>query len=89
MIRDKEQYIADFYFKTEVFEAARWRYLNILENFKEDDLVKHSMERIILSSYKMKDYEKCDLFAKKYSPALKEKSSKLADAIKICEKKTK
>lgn len=89
MIRDKEQYIADFYFKTEVFEAARWRYLNILDNFKEDELVKHSMERVILSSYHMKDYEKCDLFAKKYSPALTEKSSKLKSAIKTCKTKTK
>lgn len=88
MIRDKEQYIADFYFKTEVYEAARWRYLNILDNFNDQKLVKHSMERVILSSYKMKDYVKCDFFANKYSSSLEKKSSKLEQAITDCKRKS-
>lgn len=89
MIRDKEQYIADFYFKTEVYEAARWRYLHILDNFQDKDLVNHSMERVILSSYHMKDYEKCDLFIGKYSQKISKKSNELKDVIKICKLKSK
>lgn len=87
MIRSKEQYIADFYYKTEVYEAARWRYLHILDTFQEKKLVNHSMERVILSSYHMKDYEKCGFFWNKYSSTLTKKSSKLESAIRECQKK--
>lgn len=66
MLLDKEQYIADFYFKTEVYQAARWRYLDILENFKDKKLRKHSMVRVVESSKLMKDYEKCIAYADKY-----------------------
>lgn len=89
MIRDKEQYIADFYYKTEVYEAARWRYLHILDNFSDKDLTRHSMERVILSSYMMKDYEKCDFFSNKYSSFLGEQSSKLEETIDSCKRKLK
>lgn len=89
MIRNKEKYIADFYYKTEVFEAARWRYLHILDNFKEKNLVKHSMERVILSSFMMKDFEKCVLFARKYGSVLKAKNKELKEAIGSCSEKLK
>ncbi|MEX1099586.1 MAG: hypothetical protein WEB87_04130, partial [Bacteriovoracaceae bacterium] len=94
MIRAKEKYIADFYYKTEVYEAARWRYLHILDNFKEKDLIRHSMQRVILSSFHLKDYEKCASFARKYSSILHEdskgKDSKnLEEAITACDKKLK
>ena len=78
MIRDKEQYIADFYFKTEVYEAARWRYLDIMKNFQNKKLRKHSMERIVASSFFMKDYEKCISFADKYFEFLGKKAKKEA-----------
>src|SRR5690606_29158789 len=43
MIQKKEKYIADFYYRTEVFDAARYRYLDIIKSFKDPDLRKHSM----------------------------------------------
>ena len=87
MIRAKEKYIADFYFKTEVFEAARWRYLHILDNFTEKDLVNHSMQRVILSSFHLKDYEKCILFAQKYSSSISKASRKLEEVVETCKRK--
>ena len=87
MIRLKEKYIADFYYKTEVFEAARWRYLNILENFQNSDLVKHSMKRIVLSSYQLKEYDKCALYAQKFAPSLPKKDEALSSTVKNCQEK--
>jgi len=70
LLKDKEQYIADFYFKTEVYDAARWRYLNILENFEDKDLRSHSMQRIIQATYFLKEYKKCLDFTGSYSKGL-------------------
>ncbi len=50
MIEDKEKYIADFYFKTEVYDAARWRYLDIIKNFTDKKLYSHSASRVIQTS---------------------------------------
>ncbi len=69
-LRDKEQYIADFYFKTEVYSAARWRYLDILDNYGYKKLRSHSMQRIVQSTYYLKEYTKCIEYAKSYSQDL-------------------
>lgn len=82
MLLDKEQYIADFYFKTEVFSAARWRYLDILENFNDKKLRKHSMIRIVAASKELKEYEKCISFADKYFPLLGKEGKKQTQVIK-------
>ncbi|MCO4753880.1 MAG: outer membrane protein assembly factor BamD [Bacteriovoracaceae bacterium] len=89
MIRMKEKYIADFYYKTEVFEAARWRYLNILENFQNTDLLKHSMKRVIISSYKLKEYDKCGAYAQKFAPSLPKSDEVLKNTVKNCLEKLK
>jgi outer membrane protein assembly factor BamD len=59
MFRQKEQYIADFYFKTEVYDSARFRYLSILSNFSDKALIDHSIERVLKSSYYLKDKKAC------------------------------
>lgn len=82
MLLDKEQYIADFYFKTEVYEAARWRYLDILQNFNDVKLRKHSMVRIVQSSKLMKDYEKCISFADKYFQYLGKEGKTITQEVK-------
>ena len=59
-IKIKEQYIADFYFKTEVFDSARYRYLGILKSFSSpQELLDHSKLRIIASSYRLNKKEDC------------------------------
>jgi len=58
-IISKEKYIADFYYKTANYDAALWRYKYILENFKEESIVKHSKFRVILSLAKLDKCEDC------------------------------
>lgn len=88
MLENKEKYIADFYFKTEVYSAARWRYLDILENFKSKKLRRHSMFRVIESSYFLKEYDKCFTYAKSYKEELKNThASSVKKYIKDCGKK--
>lgn len=82
MIIEKEKNIADFYFRTKVFEAARWRYLDILKNFKHKKLRKLSMQRVVESSFYMKDYEKCILYADKYFDFLGKEGRKVAENTK-------
>lgn len=67
MLQSKEQYIADFYFKTEKYNAAKWRYLDILENFSEKNLRNHSMLRVVQSSYYLKNYQECINYADKFN----------------------
>lgn len=64
--RKKAKYIADFYFKTEVFDAARWRYLDILTRFDEPELRRHSQKRVLLSSLKLQDYDACLQYSATY-----------------------
>lgn len=59
MIRLKEKYIADFYYKTEVYDAARFRYENIIEEFQEPELRSHAIVRTFLASYRLKDSSYC------------------------------
>ncbi len=66
MIEKKERYIADFYYKTEVFDSARYHYLTILEDFKTKKLREHSMSRIVSSSYYLKEKDKCLEYYKRY-----------------------
>ncbi len=59
MIRDKEQYIADFYYKTEVYDAARFRYKMIIEEFREPKMRSHAMVRTFLASAEIGDKDYC------------------------------
>lgn len=59
MIRLKEKYIADFYFKTDVFDAARFRYENIIEEFQEPQIRSHAIIRTIKSSTELGDPDYC------------------------------
>ncbi|MFT6631793.1 MAG: outer membrane protein assembly factor BamD [Bacteriovoracaceae bacterium] len=88
MLKDKEKYIADFYFKTEVFDAARWRYKDILSNFEDKKLRSHSMQRVILSTYFLKEYKKCISLATDYSEFLVEADKKIVKEYSTyCKKK--
>lgn len=59
MLHSKEQYVADFYFKTKNFSAAQWRYLDILETFKNTKLRQHSIIKLVESSIQLKEFDKC------------------------------
>lgn len=75
MLRQKDQYIADFYFKTKEFGAARYWYLDILENHQEENIRSHAGLRTVLASAKLKEWEACIDYAEKFG-ALVEKGDK-------------
>jgi len=83
-LRDKDQYIADFYFKTEEWEAARYWYIDILTNHaRHKELREHAMLRTVASSCQMKKWEECLLYAEKFASLVDKKT---ADEIRSWEK---
>ena len=88
MIRDKEQYVADFYFKTEIYDAARYHYVYILSDFKDDKIREHAMRRIIESSFFMNKFDECIKYYDQYRPNFSEKNlHALQDLYAKCSKK--
>jgi outer membrane protein assembly factor BamD len=85
LLQKKEQYIADFYFKTDVFQAARHRYLDILKNFTDRDLRNHSIFRVLRSSMELKEPEACKKHYKKYANEVTGSlKKKLSTVLKNC-----
>ena len=85
--RLKEQYIADFYFKTEVYDAARYRYLDIINNFKDDSLRNHSMLRILESSYNLKEKDSCQKYYTQFKSYIaNDKQEEFQDVYQKCAK---
>ncbi len=76
MIRDKEKYIADFYYKTGVYDAARFRYENIMKEFEEPKLRAHAIIRSIEASAELGDAAYCQknqpAYLKMLGPGFKE-----------------
>jgi len=85
MIRDKEKYIADFYFKTEVYDAARFRYKNIIQEFNEPELRAHAMLRAMESSIELRDPKFCREHKEIYVNLIDEKyKNELNEAYSSC-----
>ena len=82
MMDKKEKYIADFYFRTKVYHAAHYRYLEILKIVKDKSIRLQAMERIIQVSHLLKEYKKCHFYINRYFPHLKQISKKRLGAIK-------
>lgn len=76
MIRDKEKYIADFYYKTEVYKAARYRYDGIINKFQNKELVDHALIRSLQSSIKLSDPDFCKDNYARYSGRVSDESRK-------------
>ena len=85
MLKEKEKYIADFYFRTEVYISARYRYLDILKRYQETPLRNISMVRVLESSFYLKDYSSCLKYLKVYRGLVsKEYKSKIDSVGKKC-----
>jgi outer membrane protein assembly factor BamD len=76
LLQKKQLYIADFYYKTEQYSAAIWRYLDILENYGDVELRQHSMTRIVLSSLKLEKYSSCVDYYLQFEGMLQENNIK-------------
>jgi outer membrane protein assembly factor BamD len=66
LLLQREKYIADFYYKTKVYDAARFRYLLILDEFKDEDVLQHSMLRVVETSLKLGEKDQCLQYFEKY-----------------------
>lgn len=88
MLIGKEKYVADFYFKVENYKAARWRYLDMLSNIQDEKIRSYSMKRIVASSLRVKEYEKCIAYSNRYFQFLKKEDKIIIEEYrKECEKK--
>lgn len=59
MKRQKDLYIADFYYRTDQYLASRYWYKDIFKNHLEEDTKKLAAFRIIDTSYKAEKYNEC------------------------------
>ncbi|TDJ05093.1 MAG: outer membrane protein assembly factor BamD [Deltaproteobacteria bacterium] len=66
MLRRKERYIADFYYKTGVYDSARYRYLDILKSYDVELLKDHSMIRVVRASSNLEEYKACVDYGQEY-----------------------
>lgn len=72
MLEKKEKYIADYYFKTKNFEAARFRYLEMInQNISNQNYLNHSKMRVIESSLGMDKFQECLEYTKQYASSFK------------------
>ncbi len=84
-IKKKQKYIADFYFKTEVYDAAAYRYKLILDTFQDEKLRNHAIERTIKAYLYLKDKKQCREFYNEYYPLVKaQEKSKLKKLYQQC-----
>jgi outer membrane protein assembly factor BamD len=85
MLRQKDQYIADFYFKTYEFKAARYWYLDMIETYQEDPKLKnHAMVRTILATHELKEWDACMDYVEKYYESV---DKEFHDEIKLVKEK--
>lgn len=90
MLRQKDQYIADFYFKTKEWSAARYWYLDILENHREPKTRNHAMVRTVAATRKLKEWEACRDYSEKFLQLVdKESKKEIKSLLDNCQKKKK
>jgi outer membrane protein assembly factor BamD len=76
MLREKDEYIADFYFKTKQYSPARYWYLDILENHQDGKSRNHAMLRTILATYELKEWQPCLDYIQKFYQLVDKRSQK-------------
>jgi outer membrane protein assembly factor BamD len=88
MLRQKDQYIADFYFKTENYAPARYWYLDILDHHQDKKTRNHAMLRTILATAQLKEWQPClDYIEKFYQEVDKEAKEEIKSVKQNCKNK--
>lgn len=82
MLREKDQYIADFYFKTSQYSPARYWYLDILENHQDEKTRDHAMLRTILATAGLKEWQPCLDYIEKFYQLVDKRSQKEIKSVK-------
>jgi outer membrane protein assembly factor BamD len=78
---DRERYIADFYFKTEVYDAARLRYIGMIESLSDESYVNHAKLRALESSLRQKEKSLCEQDFQSFSRNSNEKLKEALEQI--------
>lgn len=69
-LKQKELYIADFYFRTHVYASAIYRYQQILPKFSNDIATTELAQiRLMAASYHLEDKTQCLDYAKEFIPS--------------------
>jgi outer membrane protein assembly factor BamD len=63
---NKEKYIADFYFKTEKFRSAAFRYALIVKNYQGNKIANYAKERAVRSYLLSESYTDCIKLSRNY-----------------------
>jgi outer membrane protein assembly factor BamD len=88
MLRQKDLYVADFYFKTKEYSAARYWYLDILENHQDVKTRKRAMLRTIQASSLLKEWQLCLEYVEKFYQLVdKERQKEIKSIQDRCQKK--
>lgn len=88
MLREKDQYIADFYFKTKEWSAARYWYLDMLETHQDPKTRHHAMVRAVEASRRLKEWDLCKDYSEKFLPEVdKETKGEIKSILENCQKK--
>ncbi len=66
MLKDKELYIANFYYKTEDYQSAAFRYKRLLNQFNDDKIKKLASDRLVFIGNKAAMPELCQLVFERY-----------------------
>ncbi len=82
MLREKDVYIADFYFRTKEFSAARYWYLDILESHRDQFTQSHAMVRTILATHALKEWQPCLDYVEKYYDSVEKGAKKEIKLVK-------
>lgn len=88
MLREKDVYIADFYFKTKEYLAARYWYLDILENHQDAKTRTKAMLRTVQATSNLKEWEACIDYVEKFYQSVDKQAQKEIKSVKDhCQKK--
>ena len=88
MLRQKDEYIADFYFRTKEFSAARYWYLDILDNHQDPKTRGHAMLRTIIATSQLKEWQPCLDYVEKFYQSVDKEAQKEIKSVKDeCQKK--
>lgn len=82
MLRKKDLYIADFYYRTDVYQASRFWYLDILEHHTKEETLDLAKKRIVITSRFMKKYEDCLKYADTYMDDVGKDDQKILESNK-------
>lgn len=79
MLIAKEKYIADFYYRTEDFDSAKFRYTNMVSVFHQKEIREMAVTRLLEIGLKTNDDKLCRKYYSQYKNVFSKKNKKSAE----------